>query len=74
MAQAPLSAQRSLKVESTGLVGHEPNMAELAAALLERRSLPFAFAKGAALLLSARSEELRFVSYRAPFGNVVTAL
>jgi phosphohistidine phosphatase SixA len=70
---AQLALTRSLR-SSTGLVGHEPNMAELAAALLERRSLPFAFAKGAALLLTATSEELRFVSYRAPFGSVVTAL
>ena len=70
---AQLALVRGLK-SSTALVGHEPNMAELAAALLERRSMPFAFAKGACLLLAASGDEIELVSYRAPFGNVITAL
>jgi len=71
MAQVALV--RTLRA-TTGLVGHEPNMSELACALLERRSLPFAFAKGACLLLAATAEGFGFVSYRAPFGNLVTSL
>ncbi len=61
-------------VSSTALVGHEPNMSELAVALLARRSLPFAFAKGACLLLAVHREGVEFVSFRPPFGNVITEL
>jgi phosphohistidine phosphatase SixA len=70
---AQMALVRGLEA-STGLVGHEPNMGELASALLERRSLPFGFAKGACLLLQARPEGFGFVSYRAPFGSVITGL
>jgi phosphohistidine phosphatase len=59
---------------ATGLVGHEPNMSELATALLERRSLPFAFAKGGCLILDAGAAGFRFESFRVPFGQVLTRL
>lgn len=70
---AQLALTRGLK-SSIALVGHEPNMAELAAALLDRRSLPFPFAKGACLVLAIHGEEISFVSYRPPFGKVITEL
>jgi phosphohistidine phosphatase SixA len=70
---AQMALVRGLKA-STGLVGHEPNMSELASALLERRSLPLSFAKGACLLIDVHPEGFEFVSYRAPFGNLVTSL
>jgi phosphohistidine phosphatase SixA len=71
MAQLALTRRLG---SSTALVGHEPNMAELAAALLERRSLPFGFAKGACLVLAAHGEEIKFVSYRPPFEKVMGEL
>jgi phosphohistidine phosphatase SixA len=70
---AQVNLARGLR-ESTALVGHEPNMAELAAALLDRRSLPFAFAKGACLVLNAEEGGYAFESFRVPFGEVVTRL
>lgn len=57
---------------SAALVGHEPSISELGAALLERKSLPFAFGKAACLILTVGEAGLAFESFRVPFGQVVT--
>jgi phosphohistidine phosphatase len=56
------------------LVGHEPLMSELGAALLDRYGFPFAFAKAGVLGLSGRRARWRFVAYRAPFRPPIEAL
>jgi phosphohistidine phosphatase len=56
------------------LVGHEPSMSELAAALLDHYGLPFAFNKAGVLALKGRRERWRFVAYRAPFGKPIESL
>jgi phosphohistidine phosphatase len=56
--------------EDALLVGHEPLMSELAAELLSLGSLPFAFEKGACLIMRERKKSgFVFVAYRAPGGK-----
>ncbi len=61
--------------ESQVLVGHQPTLGELAAVLLGRPALPFAFERGAAMVLEPAADgHFRLLAYRAPFGDVVTRL
>jgi phosphohistidine phosphatase SixA len=56
--------------EDALLVGHEPLMSELAAELLSLQTLPFAFEKGACLILREKKKAgFVFVAYRAPGGK-----
>jgi len=52
------------------LVGHEPLLSELACELLSRSRLPFAFEKGACLILRQKKKGFGFVGYRAPEGKL----
>jgi phosphohistidine phosphatase len=64
-----LDLVRGLSGSAALLVGHEPSMSELGAALLDRFGFPFAFNKAGALALSGRGDRWRFVAYRPPFGK-----
>jgi phosphohistidine phosphatase len=55
--------------EDAALVGHEPLLSELGSELLSA-ALPFAFEKGACLILQEKKNRFAFVAYRAPWGKV----
>jgi phosphohistidine phosphatase len=65
---------RGLSGSTALLVGHEPSMSELGAALLDHYGLPFAFNKAGVLALSGRRDRWQFVCYRAPFGTPIESL
>jgi phosphohistidine phosphatase len=58
----------------SALVGHEPLMSELAAALLGLPAFPMPFEKGAALVVRRNGKQLTFESYRAPSHEPLTKL
>lgn len=74
----PVAAQLQLVEElpardATALVGHEPLMAELAAALLGLPVFPLPFEKGAALILRRLGDRFEFEAFRAPYREAITA-
>jgi phosphohistidine phosphatase SixA len=70
-----LDLVHALPFEAGGvLVGHEPLISELAAALLGLPGLPMSFEKGAALVLKRIGKQLTFESYRAPMHPPITKL
>ncbi|MHB1845016.1 MAG: SixA phosphatase family protein [Deltaproteobacteria bacterium] len=56
------------------LVGHEPMLGDLSAALLQLPALPIAFEKGAALWLCPAGSGWRFERYRAPMRPALARL
>jgi len=65
---------RGLPGPTAFLVGHEPSMSELSAALLDRYGLPFAFKKAGVLALSGRRDRWRFSAFQPPFGKPIEVL